>query len=43
MAELFGDSPNNYWGTGNSFYDDEKNLLAMKSFLAKQIKQKWKK
>jgi hypothetical protein len=38
MAELFGDSPANYWGSGNSFYDDEKNLVAMKSFLTKADK-----
>ncbi|WP_456313517.1 hypothetical protein [Pseudomonas shirazensis] len=38
MAELFGDTPDNYWGSGNSFYDDEKNLLDMKAFLAKKDK-----
>ncbi|MBF4517323.1 hypothetical protein IRZ71_13240 [Flavobacterium sp. ANB] len=38
MAELFGDTPNNYWGSGNSFYDNEKNLLDMKAFLAKSDK-----
>jgi hypothetical protein len=39
MAELFaGDLPYNYWGAGNSFYDDEKNLLDMKAFLTKSNK-----
>lgn len=38
MAELFGDTPDNYWGRGNSFYDNEKNLLDMKAFLAKADK-----
>lgn len=38
MAELFGDTPDNYWGRGNSFYDNEKNLLDMKAFLAKTDK-----
>ncbi len=41
MVELFGgDSHSNsyYWGGGNSFYDNEKNLLDMKTFLAKPNK-----
>ena len=38
MAELFGETENNYWGKGNSYYDNEKNLLAMKNFLAKPNK-----
>lgn len=41
MVELFGgDSQSNsyYWGGGNAFYDDEKNLLDMKAFLAKSNK-----
>jgi len=41
MVELFGgDSHSNsyYWGGGNAFYDDEKNLLDMKVFLAKSNK-----
>ncbi|MDR7209683.1 hypothetical protein [Flavobacterium piscis] len=38
MEELFSDSPYRYWGSGNSFYDNEKNLLDMKAFLAKTNK-----
>jgi hypothetical protein len=41
MVELFrGDAYSNsyYWGGGNAFYDNEKNLLDMKSFLAKPNK-----
>ena len=41
MVELFGgDSHSNlyYWGEGNAFYDNEKNLLDMKAFLAKPNK-----
>ncbi|MDA6072221.1 hypothetical protein NJT12_21570 [Flavobacterium sp. AC] len=41
MVELFGgDAHSNsyYWGGGNAFYDNEKNLLDMKSFLAKPNK-----
>lgn len=38
MAELFGNSQDYYWGAGNSFYDNEKDLLAMKKFLAKTNK-----
>ncbi|MEO8238299.1 MAG: hypothetical protein ABI793_10355 [Flavobacterium sp.] len=37
MAELFGNSQD-YWDGGNSFYDNEKDLLAMKTFLAKSNK-----
>jgi hypothetical protein len=38
MAELFGGSPYDYWNAGNSFYDNEKDLLNMKAFLAKSNK-----
>ncbi|MDX6180688.1 hypothetical protein SGQ44_00885 [Flavobacterium sp. Fl-77] len=38
MAELFGESRGYYWNSGNSFYDNEKNLLDMKAFLAKPNK-----
>jgi hypothetical protein len=39
MVELFGgEMPDNYWGAGNSYYDNEKNLLDMKAFLAKPNK-----
>jgi hypothetical protein len=38
MSQLFGDSPSNYWGAGNSFYDNEKDLLAINSFLQKKKK-----
>ncbi|KRD11685.1 hypothetical protein ASE21_08270 [Flavobacterium sp. Root901] len=38
MAELFSQSPYGYWNDGNSFYDNEKDLLDMKSFLAKTNK-----
>jgi hypothetical protein len=39
MVELFGGvMPEDYWGAGNSFYDNEKNLLDMKAFLAKPNK-----
>ncbi|MEO8532615.1 MAG: hypothetical protein ABI441_02640 [Flavobacterium sp.] len=38
MAELFGSSTDDYWGSGNSFYDNEKDLLDMKAFLAKTNK-----
>lgn len=37
MAELFSNSQD-YWSDGNSFYDNEKELLAMKTFLAKSNK-----
>lgn len=38
MAELFNESRYSYWNDGNSFYDNEKELLAMKSFLEKSNK-----
>ncbi len=39
MAEIFGQSQDDYWGnTGNAFYDNEKDLLAMKAFLSKKNK-----
>ncbi|AWK03288.1 hypothetical protein HYN56_03250 [Flavobacterium crocinum] len=38
MAEIFGESRYSYWNDGNAFYDDEKNLLGIKSFLAKSNK-----
>jgi hypothetical protein len=38
MAELFGVSQYSYWNTGNSFYDNEKDLLDMKAFLVKPNK-----
>jgi hypothetical protein len=38
MAELFNESRYGYWNDGNSFYDNEKDLLAMKSFLEKTNK-----
>jgi len=38
MAELFGTSPYGYWNAGNSFYDNEKDLLNMKAFLSKSNK-----
>ncbi|WP_394774870.1 hypothetical protein [Flavobacterium sp.] len=39
MVELFGgEMPEDYWGAGNSFYDNEKSLLDMKAFLAKPNK-----
>ncbi|WP_026728317.1 hypothetical protein [Flavobacterium denitrificans] len=38
MAEIFGESRYSYWNDGNSFYDNEKNLLAIKSFLEKSNK-----
>ncbi|PWB21640.1 hypothetical protein [Flavobacterium sp. HTF] len=38
MAELFGTSPYGYWNAGNSFYDNEKDVLKMKEFLAKSNK-----
>ncbi|MFD1601278.1 hypothetical protein ACFSJW_23040 [Flavobacterium artemisiae] len=38
MTEIFGESRYSYWNDGNSFYDDEKNLLDIKNFLAKQNK-----
>ncbi|WP_264553178.1 hypothetical protein [Flavobacterium sp. N2038] len=38
MAEIFGESRYSYWNDGNSFYDDEKNLSGIKTFLSKQDK-----
>ncbi|MEN2402094.1 hypothetical protein GKZ90_0020050 [Flavobacterium sp. MC2016-06] len=38
MAEIFGTSPYGYWNDGNSFYDNEKDLLDMKAFLVKSNK-----
>ncbi|HEY1195511.1 hypothetical protein [Flavobacterium sp.] len=38
MTEIFGESRYSYWNDGNAFYDNEKNLLDIKSFLAKQNK-----
>ncbi|MHC0439263.1 hypothetical protein [Flavobacterium sp. 3-210] len=38
MAEIFGESRYSYWNDGNAFYDNEKNLLDIKSFLSKQNK-----
>jgi hypothetical protein len=38
MAEIFGESRYSYWNDGNSFYDNEKNLLAIKTFLSKSNK-----
>ncbi|WP_289663543.1 hypothetical protein [Flavobacterium panacagri] len=38
MTELFSESPYSYWNSGNTFYDNEKDLLAMKSFMEKSNK-----
>ncbi|MDQ5928550.1 MAG: hypothetical protein QG594_324, partial [Bacteroidota bacterium] len=38
MAEIFGESRYSYWNDGNSFYDNEKNLLDIKTFLSKSNK-----
>ncbi|GAA6768762.1 hypothetical protein AAFH68_47190 [Flavobacterium sp. CGRL1] len=38
MAEIFGESRYSYWNDGNAFYDDEKNLQSIKTFLAKSNK-----
>ncbi|KAF2512100.1 hypothetical protein EYY60_07575 [Flavobacterium zhairuonense] len=38
MAEIFGESPYSYWNDGNAFYDNEQNLLGIKSFLEKSNK-----
>ena len=38
MAEIFGESRYSYWNDGNSFYDNEKNLLDIKAFLSKSNK-----
>ncbi|MCM0665792.1 hypothetical protein [Flavobacterium tyrosinilyticum] len=38
MAEIYGESRYSYWNDGNAYYDNEKNLLAIKSFLEKTNK-----
>jgi hypothetical protein len=38
MAELFGSSRYDYWNYQSSFYDNEKDLLDMKTFLTKSNK-----
>ncbi|MCV2486707.1 hypothetical protein OD917_17390 [Flavobacterium sp. SH_e] len=38
MAEIFGESRYSYWNDGNAYYDNEKDLLAIKSFLEKSNK-----
>ena len=38
MAEIYGESRYSYWNDGNAYYDNEKNLLALKSFLEKSNK-----
>jgi hypothetical protein len=38
MAEIFGESRYSYWNDGNSFYDNQKNLLDIKAFLSKSNK-----
>ena len=38
LAEIFGESRYSYWNDGNAFYDDEKNLLGIKTFLSKSNK-----
>lgn len=38
MVELFENSNGNYWENGNDFYDNQKNLVAMKEFLTKKNK-----
>ncbi|MBB4801178.1 hypothetical protein HNP37_001217 [Flavobacterium nitrogenifigens] len=38
LAEIFGESRYSYWNDGNSFYDNEKDLLGMKNFLEKTNK-----
>ncbi|OXA82563.1 hypothetical protein SAMN05444397_107115 [Flavobacterium aquidurense] len=38
MTEIFGESRYSYWNDGNAFYDNEKNLLAIKTFLMKSDK-----
>lgn len=38
MTEIFGESRYSYWNDGNAFYDNEKNLLDIKTFLAKPNK-----
>ncbi|RXM46146.1 hypothetical protein [Flavobacterium sp. YO64] len=38
LAEIFGESRYSYWNDGNAFYDDEKNLQGIKTFLSKSNK-----
>lgn len=38
MEEIFGESRYSYWNDGNAFYDNEKNLQAIKTFLSKPNK-----
>ncbi|WP_281634101.1 hypothetical protein [Flavobacterium luteolum] len=38
MAEIYGESRYSYWNDGNAYYDNEKNLLAIKGFLEKSNK-----
>jgi len=38
LAEIFGESRYSYWNDGNAFYDNEKNLRDIKTFLAKSDK-----
>ncbi|MFB9077673.1 hypothetical protein ACFFWB_09740 [Flavobacterium procerum] len=38
MTEIFGESRYSYWNEGNAFYDNEKNLLGIKTFLEKTNK-----
>lgn len=38
MAEIYGESRYSYWNDGNAYYDNEKNLLGIKSFLEKSNK-----
>lgn len=38
MAEIFGESRYSYWNDGNAYYDNEKNLQGIKSFLSKPNK-----
>lgn len=43
MAELFGSSNYGYWSSGNTFYNNEKDLLDMKVFLSKSNKTEMEK
>lgn len=38
MAEIYGESRYSYWNDGNAYYDNEKNLQAIKGFLEKSNK-----
>ncbi|PXY40225.1 hypothetical protein DMB65_14270 [Flavobacterium cheongpyeongense] len=38
MEEIFRESRYSYWNDGNAFYDNEKNLQAIKTFLSKPNK-----